>query len=361
MNLKFAIIPWSNNELNDGLFYNKDENNNCVPKKTPLYNVKKEFERKGDELHTIDIFHDLSEVDYFLFFELDWMWVKKIVKMGSSKKMVYCNAEPPAVKEINCPDGYKFLKKIFPYILTWNREWVDNKSVFKRNIAYYFQEDFGEIPFEQRKLVTGISANKCSKHPYELYSERAKIYEFFEKNYPDSFDFYGVGWNKMDHPCYRGTVASKSEVYHQYRFAICLENTKNIKDYVTEKIWDCLCSGIVPIYGGAENINEYIPSECYINYFQFKSISELADYLLNMSKEEYQQYLDAAKKLLLTNVKEVFSGETYAADIYNAVNHEKMFEISSGYKAIVYAICAKINLVNNLKKNIKKIIHVKRK
>lgn len=355
MNLKFAVIPWTNEELNDRLFYDL-ENNSLIPRKSPLYNFKKEFEKNGDVLHTVDLFHDLSAVDYFLLFELDWMWIKKLIKLGYDQKIIYCNSEPPVVKGINCPRGYKLLKKMFPYILTWNREWVDNSSVFKRNIAYYFDEDFGEIPFEQRKLITGISANKFSNHPDELYSERARAYKFFEEHYPNEFDFYGVGWDKEEHPCYGGTVTSKNKIFHSYRFAICLENTKNIKDYVTEKIWDCLCAGIVPIYGGADNVMEYIPKDCYIDYFRFDSLEELAEYLLKMSKEEYQQYLDAAKKLLSTDVKKVFSGEEYANDIYDAISHEKRFRISLRYKLFVLMTCAKIQTTNKIKGIAKSIL-----
>ena len=41
--------------------------------------------------------------------------------------------------------------------------------------------------------------------------------------------------------------------------------------YITEKILDCLESGIVPIYAGAPNIDRIIPNDCFIDYIDDKS------------------------------------------------------------------------------------------
>ena len=60
------------------------------------------------------------------------------------------------------------------------------------------------------------------------------------------------------YPFYQGKCDKKAETYHKYKFAICFENMKNIKGYVTEKILDCLTAGIVPVYAGADNIEEYV-------------------------------------------------------------------------------------------------------
>lgn len=85
------------------------------------------------------------------------------------------------VKPINSSEGYVKLKKIFPYIMTWNEELVDGDRIFKRIIPYYIERKPGNIPFCNRKLITNISGNKSSKNSKELYSERERAITFFEK------------------------------------------------------------------------------------------------------------------------------------------------------------------------------------
>ena len=72
---------------------------------------------------------------------------------------------------------------------------------------------------------------------------------------------------------------SKINLYKQYKFVIAFENAC-ATDYVTEKFFDPLIAGAVPIYLGAPNINEFAPGEhCFIHANDFKSPKELADYI----------------------------------------------------------------------------------
>lgn len=358
MALKIAVIPWDDNGLNNRMFFGKDERDGC---NVPFLRMKQEFERRGDSFDTIDLYDSLEEVDYFLFFEFDWNWLEKVVKAGGEKRMIYCNAEPPVVNPINSPQGYQTIFKYFPYVLTWNHEWIDNKRIFRRNIPYCFNEDFGNIPFEERKLLTSISGNKSSNHPDELYSEREKVITFFETHYPKDFDFYGTKWDKEKHPGYLGRVEKKVETYHKYRFAVCFENMKNISDYVTEKMLDCLTSGIVPVYAGAKNITDYVPKECFVDYFQFQNMQELADFLFSIDEETYYGYLKAAKEYIHSGNLKVFEGEEYARCIYDVLDKPNDFKMALSVKMYIWYYVRKCKLEKNIKGAIKKLIRYKAK
>lgn len=330
--MNFAIIPWAPQFLHDKMFDISDITINFDHRQEPYLDMKMEFERKGHMLHTIDWYADLEQIDYFLFFEIDWKWVYRIYKAGKADRMVYCNAEPPSVNPLNCLEGYRKRECFFPYIMSWNEDWIDGENIFYRNIPYYFgKPTVSEFPFAKRKLLTSISGYKKSSHPDELYTEREKVIHFFEVNYPDQFDFYGSGWEIKGHPCYRGRAEVKAQVYHQYRFAICFENIGGLKGYVTEKILDCLTSGIVPIYLGAENIEQYIPKDCYIDYREYATYQSLALKLLSIDENEYQAYLDNAHKYLKSNRIEAFSGAKYADYIIEAVSKRKEFQIERKY------------------------------
>lgn len=330
--MNIAIIPWNDTFLRDKMFDIDDLEFNHDHCMNHFFLMREEFVRHGDTLHTIDFFQP-EEVDFFLFFDLNLSWLKILADKHLEAKAIYCNAEPPVVNPLNDKEGFAKLLNYFPYIMTWNDELVDNQRIFKRNIPYYFENQMGNIPFEKRKLLTCISGNKHSDHPDELYSEREKLITFLEHDWLDKFDFYGSGWNKGTHPAYGGRIENKAEIYHKYRFAIAFENMKNVKGYISEKILDCITSGIVPVYWGAENITEYIPEDCFIDYRKFSNVGELVRFLDGMDEKEYQNYLDAAQQFLRSEKVKLFSGEEYARDIYYLFEYAKLTDFSLNKRA----------------------------
>lgn len=331
---KFAIIPATEDDYKDKYFFPYESVLEFKSEAArEFYNG---FSKRGDIIHTIDMYYDISEPDYYLFLWPDWEWAYKLMKIGVLQRAIYCNSEPPTVISLNKPAGFKFLKLIFSVILTYNRDWVDNIHVFKRNIPYIFNINIDDsMPISQKKLLTGISADKKSNYKDELYSERKKAYLYFEKYLNEQFVFYGTRWRKKGHPCYGGIVENKARTFHGFKFALCLENTKNIKDYVTEKMLDCICAGIVPIYAGAKNILEYIPQDCFIDYFSFDSLDSLASYLISMDETAYCQYLHAAKKWLISDAIVMFGYKIYFDDLYFAINHKKKTKVGFQGKLLV--------------------------
>ena len=347
--MNFAVIPWGKEYLENKLFSEQLGGINREGRLMPFHNMKKVFEQRGDRIETVDIYCDLHEVNYFLFFDYDTEWILRLVELGLADRMIYCNAEPTVVNPHNSKEGYRELRKIFPYILTWNDDLVDNISVFKRVIPYYTTFKRGNEKYENRKLLTNISGNKYSRHPLELYSERERVISFFEKEHIEDFDLYGTGWDKEKHPSYIGSPRSKEEVYHKYRFALCLENMWNVNGYVTEKVFDCFFCGIVPIYKGALDIDRYIGKNSYISYDQFESLDELYKYLSEMTEEKYNMYIEAGERV--TQNTELFSkmsGEMYALNIYNAIGHTKEFRLDRNKIKQLRLVQKKHQVVNKL-------------
>jgi len=90
---------------------------------------------------------------------------------------------------------------------------------------------------------------------------------------------------------------TKSNIISGYKFTLAFENAIQT-DYVTEKFFDPLIAGSVPVYLGAPNIEDFVPAEkCYINVDSFSSVKSLADYLLelNDSDQKYREYLQWKK------------------------------------------------------------------
>jgi hypothetical protein len=86
---------------------------------------------------------------------------------------------------------------------------------------------------------------------------------------------------------------SKMDIIKHYKFDLAFENAI-AEDYVSEKFFDPLVAGAVPVYLGAPNVEVFAPgNHCYINTADFKDPSELADYLLHLHHDnaEYEAYL----------------------------------------------------------------------
>lgn len=191
-----------------------------------------------------------------------------------------------------------------------------------------------------------ISSNKVA--PWvgddDLYVERVRVIRWYESNAPAMFGLYGWGWGKPSHvftrrekifrrierlrtqlfghrpfPGWKGTVEFKSDVLSRAKFYYCYENVKNLPGYITEKIFDCFLSGCVPIYWGANNVQEYIPSNCFIDRRLFGSTAEVHDYLLGITPEQYRQFQINISNFLRSEKAYLFSVDNYVAKIANSI------------------------------------------
>jgi hypothetical protein len=233
---------------------------------------------------------------------------EKCIKNGLLHKTVLLVMEGPVGMPAN---HIPYVKNLCPKIVTWNDSIVDGKNVRKYNWPVPDKwPSFSQIPFNKKKLFVNISANKYSSHKLELYSNRRNLIKFLEKEYPNDFDLYGIGWNepatfrqrqKIDPvPFYRsylGSVDDKAVTFRNYKFALCFENSC-VPGWITEKIFDCMRSNCVPIYLGAPNILDFVDANVFIDIRKFSSNKELFDYLASMSEKEYNRYLIAINSYL---------------------------------------------------------------
>ncbi len=87
--------------------------------------------------------------------------------------------------------------------------------------------------------------------------------------------------------------AAKIEVIGRHKFTLAFENSV-APDYVTEKFFDPLVAGSVPVYLGAPNVADFAPGpHSYIDTADFSGPDDLARYLdhLDRHDDEYQAYL----------------------------------------------------------------------
>lgn len=289
-----------------------------------------EFKKYGYEIATDDI-NTPQESDIVLYLELP----KILPKIEDSQRSYLLAVESVIIR----PESFNVNKhKYFNKIFTWNDALVDNKKYIKINYSFKFPNEIYKI-INRDKLCTLIVSNKKSNFPNELYSERKELIRWFEKNYPEDFDLYGFGWNEYrftgskiirvlnkipflktiayklfgeKYSIYKGKVNSKQETMKNYKFAIAYENVKDEMGYITEKIFDVIMAGCVPIYWGSKNIMNYVPKNCFIDRRDFKSNEDLYEYLISIDEKVYIDYLDNIEKYLNSEQAKQFSTENFA-------------------------------------------------
>ena len=176
-------------------------------------------------------------------------------------------------------------------------------------------------PKPQQRLLTMIADHpqfSCATN--SLCTERRRVIEFFEDKPDADFTFYGTGWKYINYRTYGGPVDDKLSTLSNFRFTIAYEKGHSMPGHVTAQILDCLCAGSVPIYWGAPNITDYIPSDCFIDRTQFPSDQALYDHLLTLDPTPY---LAAASRFLASKKAALFSTDRFidqiSADIQEAL------------------------------------------
>lgn len=235
-------------------------------------------------------------------------------------------------------------------IFTWREDWLSNKPNTIRIAGYPIPLRIPKVDVAKReRLCCMVAANKACQHinpTGSLYQERVKTLQWFEYNHPESFDLYGSGWQyPVARPgvlgqlqkqickawglfkpaaqlCYRGLAASKQEVLQQTQFNICYENVAAIPGYMTEKIFDAIGAGCIPVYWGVDPISTPIPAECYLHRPDFKTHESLYEKLLSMPLAEIQNRQTAMREFLESPQAQLHSAEHFAKSVTLEIIHD---------------------------------------
>jgi len=209
--------------------------------------------------------------------------------------------------------------KSFHYIFSWNKDYFSTHKGFSfLPYSVLFSDDHFGIS-NRKQAIAAIFSSHQFDGINEGYLLRHQVISYFDDNKVDmSFHLYGMGWDSRLYPPalnrynslirrkfpliyrtlpksslppnYKGKVQSKSTVLQRYCFSFCCENNFNMNDYVTEKIWDSLVSGCIPIYKGPPNVYDYFNDDIFINISRFDSLDNLFSYVVSLSEEEIATY-----------------------------------------------------------------------
>jgi hypothetical protein len=207
-----------------------------------------------------------------------------------------------------------------------------------------------------RGFLVMINANKRPRlRRGELYEERLRALAAFERH--GEIDLYGMGWDGAAYRvgrrfrppwvvgralhaaasvssrrwpgpllaaarrAWRGPCAVKAEVLSRYAFALAFENMR-LEGWITEKLFDCLAVGTVPVYLGAPDIARHLPADCFVDARAFGSYEELRRFLRAMPERERERAREAGRAFLASEGFRPFRAATFAGLLEDIVEQD---------------------------------------
>lgn len=151
---------------------------------------------------------------------------------------------------------------------------------------------------------------------------------------PGDLDIYGTGWGGLSggwfrrffperaYSCWRGEYdRDKLTLLPNYRFAFAFENFRGNVGYISEKIFDALYGGCVPVYLGDEKIAEQVPANCFVDAGKFRSDFELLSYLKAITESEWKKMREAGQRFIHSQAVSPFQPAAYAHTLLGIVEH----------------------------------------
>ena len=238
------------------------------------------------------------------------------------KNTILYRSEPPIYniyfgRNLNKPKFYeRYLAVISDYIIE------DSPAVycaipmeFDLMSKYFTHPKPKYLCFIAKNKTVGIWLNSLipSLHKYKIYNNmkfRKKMDNLFCIKFGMmKYQSYGKGWNSS---CYEGKLPNHGnfDVMASHRFTLGIENC-SIPGYVCEKIIYPMFCGSIPIYYGAPNIYDYVPSDCFINLRDFEN-DDICKYLSSMTNINQVKMLQNIKRYITSNESFTFSSVNYA-------------------------------------------------
>lgn len=280
--------------------WDEDKNNRIFKTNAFYQKLKKSFFNHGFDLSTQDI-NPIHESDLILYIYARAPLPPESLK---DKSYVWFLETPFSTPLLYNKDKHYLFQKIF----TYDKDLVDNQKYHYMRLVYSF-DSYQDVDLKQKTVLSMQIAGNLNYVPNRsLYHERRNLVKWFIENHPEDFEFYGQGWNKMKSTIqpeswkdfdrqYKGYAKNKKETVKKARFVFAYENSFS-KNYISEKIWDVMNGGAVPIYLGADDIDTYVPQECFINKKDFDTYDKLYDYIKHMSDETYLGYIMCIKNFI---------------------------------------------------------------
>lgn len=296
---------------------------------------------------------ELSPLEVWVIQEDSSCEANELLRLGAKGKVLLCCESP-----LFAADFYRGLSSVsrkFEHSLIFRGAIKDAFPLISAHALYFPSFDppqpCSSLSWDSRKYLVMVAGNKywkirrsaiwrlaakirdiVSRSPQrfsrayastQLHDQRLAAISHFGQG--GKLDLYGRGWGSLKNlPIHwqkelSATVSNlnpapctdKLATIGGYKFALCFENIE-FPGYVTEKIIDCLVAGLVPIYWGAPDIQDFVPADCFIDARKFKSLDDLESFLESVSETEWQKIVNRGRSFLSDEMGQRYSYRGFA-------------------------------------------------
>jgi hypothetical protein len=326
-----------------------------------------EIKKALNELGMIET--TIENCDGLVFINYSKKYYKKYKKLGKNlKTAVLIRLEPIAVYPIQYRksieqkfglviDPGRMLKNNsesdfigYPYKYNLNPALPNKHDPRLSDILSYSAEnkiyDYAKWKNKQDKIVL-IAANKVSPTSNSNYKLRRRIVKQMN---PSEIDVYGDLWNssmykKVSHrlavsfyalktgffpnimevygslfskyPNYVAVPKNKHTVIQKYRFSLVIENSS---DYCSEKLFDAILNGSIPIYVGPENSKIELPGNLY--FWCNGSVGDIRKFVNSITPKKVNTMLLSMENYIQSrSFKDNWTSEKVYLRVSNKIHH----------------------------------------
>lgn len=331
--IKVGIWPYSSDYGSDRLFdlssyLNRDNSLQM------WHDFRQSCQSLSWEVHTFDDIRDKFDV-YLILNPTP----KKMSAIGTErlKKSIIQFCEPPDV----IPEQYeesnlKYIAQSCPLVFCCNEHLCQEYGFIHHPwyVDLYPGREKKMTPAESRSDICMIATNKYSRHPLSKFDFRLEFVKSLaqHRQLADNFYLYGrywlnavgrmrrlipnnianrfkvldkvlvrcerkIPWNSKLKAVSKGVIHSKSEALSKLKFNIIIENMY-WDGYITEKIFDAIQFGCIPVYFGADDIEKYIPSSIFINGRSFRDPLDAINFALSLTGQALENMIQTGQEWL---------------------------------------------------------------
>lgn len=275
---------WTNNTLKTILFWTTYFGTYDL-----LLEWNKTFAKRGLNCYVTNDHTSLGRADAVLFHLSDLYRSYAMPEYKDSNQIwILLNKESPPHVDVSIHQSMK-LNHAFNWTMSYRRDstvlanYGEFVSLSQAERSKYRQKNYAQ---HRTKMAASIISNCNDKaQRYRLIHELAMYI---------NIDQYGHCGN-LACPQTDRTICRSSD----YRFRIAFENS-NCRDYVSEKFWNALADGVIPIVNWRANQRPAgtVPPKTFINVYDFESVAALAKYLnlISVNEEEFNRYFEWKKR-----------------------------------------------------------------
>lgn len=186
-------------------------------------------------------------------------------------------------------------------------------------LDWWIQRSYDELlTLAIPRKTEGVSAIASTKVAIEGHRKRFDFVNLLEQEFPE-IQVFGQGRMRE--------LGDKWDGLAPFKYSVAIENSSKA-DYWSEKIADCFLTYTVPLYFGANNIDEYFPRESYI-WLPLddtkKALATITDTLANDDWESRLPALREARRRILDNY-------SFGAQILGRIRSERGQILSAPYR-----------------------------